>query len=179
MLRESSVSPKRPSSKACRYSGRPSRYFDVITQASAASLSRPLGITCGGLAASRRPPSQQARVLDPLVMDHAHLLWHDAHLLADLHSDLVQARAVVRAHALVAPHVARPPRWGYLREHSARVQPARFGALSSTQRMSLMGREPLFASPTESRHPTSPSAFEPPVVSWQVQNNVVRHISGR
>ena len=46
------------------------------------------------------------------MADHAHLLRHDVHLLADLHTDLAQARAVVRAHALalgqfVAPDVAR------------------------------------------------------------------------
>jgi hypothetical protein len=61
VLRDSCVPPKRPSSTACRYSGSPSRYFDVITQASAASLSSPLGITCGGLAARRRPPSQHGQ----------------------------------------------------------------------------------------------------------------------
>ena len=61
VLRDSSVPPKRPSSAACRYSGSPSRYFDVITQASAASLSSPLGITCGGFGARRRPPSQHGQ----------------------------------------------------------------------------------------------------------------------
>jgi len=59
VLRDRSVPPKRPSSAACRYSGRPSKYFEVITQARAASLSNPLGVTCGGLAATRMPPSQQ------------------------------------------------------------------------------------------------------------------------
>jgi hypothetical protein len=49
------------------------------------------------------------------VADHAHLLRHDIQLLADLHADLAQGRAVVRAHALVfrqfvAPHIARQGR---------------------------------------------------------------------
>lgn len=43
----------------------------------------------------------RAGVLHPLVADHTHLLRHDVQLLADLHADLAQARAVVRAHALV------------------------------------------------------------------------------
>ena len=43
----------------------------------------------------------RARVLHPLVADHAHLLRDDIHLLADLHTDLTQGSAVVRAHALV------------------------------------------------------------------------------
>ena len=47
VLRKMSVPPKRPSNAACRYSGRPSRYFDVAVQASALSLNSPLGITCG------------------------------------------------------------------------------------------------------------------------------------
>jgi hypothetical protein len=49
------------------------------------------------------------------VADHAHLLRHDIQLLADLHADLAQGRAVVRAHTLVlrqfvAPHIARQGR---------------------------------------------------------------------
>jgi hypothetical protein len=45
------------------------------------------------------------------MADHAYLLRHDVQLLADLHADLAQACAVVRAHALalgqfVASHLA-------------------------------------------------------------------------
>jgi len=57
----------------------------------------------------------RAGVLHALVADHAHLLRHDVQLLADLHADLAQRRAVMRAHALVfgqlvASHLARQRR---------------------------------------------------------------------
>jgi hypothetical protein len=137
-LRESSVPPKRPSCAACRYIGSPSRYFDVITQASAASLSTPLGITWGGLAARRRPPSlARARVLHPLVADHAHLLRNNIHLLADLHADLKGARPLDR---LLPRRLDRAGPWPSPRGHSckgfaqlreARVAPTLYAQLAA------------------------------------------------
>ena len=49
------------------------------------------------------------------MADDAHLLRNDVELLADLHADLAQGRAVVRAHALalgqvVSNHFARQRR---------------------------------------------------------------------
>ncbi|MCY1557449.1 hypothetical protein D9M68_942980 [compost metagenome] len=61
VLRERSLPPKRPSKAAWRYSGRPSTYLEVITQASRPSLNSPLGMTCSGLAARRSVPSQHGQ----------------------------------------------------------------------------------------------------------------------
>jgi hypothetical protein len=69
-------------------------------------------MTCGGRGRQAQAAvAARAGVLHPLVADHAHLLRHDVQLLADLHADLAQRRAVVRAHALVlGQFVAHAPR---------------------------------------------------------------------
>ena len=61
VLRDRSVPPKRPISADWRYSGKPSSYLAVITQARALSVNRPLGMICAGLAATRSALSQHGQ----------------------------------------------------------------------------------------------------------------------